>query len=84
MNGKLEEDLYTVVTIFWSGQSILSRQPVVHSYGPYTKGQADVVRHELISDPKYKYHVEEGRFTAHVTKVLDPENQTPFTWQRIL
>lgn len=70
------EDLHTVVTIYTAPDG----QRVVHSYGPYTRGQADAQRRRMLEVAGSAAEEQGGTLQAHVTKILDPERRTPFIW----
>lgn len=70
------EPLHTVVTIFTAENG----KKVVHTYGPYTEGQADYQRRRMIEVAGRAAQEEGGTLEVYTTKILDPERRSPFIW----
>lgn len=70
------EPLFSVVTIFTASDG----QKIVHSYGPYTEQQANYQRRRMLEIAGSAAHDKGGTLQAHATKILDPDQRTPFIW----
>lgn len=70
------EPLYTVVTIFTAPDG----QLVIHSYGPFARGQADSQRRRMIEVAGGAAEEAGGKLLVATTKILDPERRSPFIW----
>lgn len=66
------EPLHVVVTIFTAEDG----KKVVHTYGPFTEGQANYQRNRMLEVGTGA----KGKLEAYATKILDPERRTPFIW----
>lgn len=71
------EELYIVFTRYTRDDN---EKPVVHSYGPYTKGQASMIRKDMIA--QFKNSPVGGTLEVYGTKILDPERRSLFVWGR--
>lgn len=72
------EPLFSVVTIFTASDG----QIVIHSYGPYTRNQADYQRRRTIAVAESAAEEAGGKLLVAVTRILDPEQRSPFIWAK--
>lgn len=67
------ETLFIVVAIY----TPVVGNTLIHAYGPYTKDQASSRRRAIL-----RWAPGEGTLDVRTTKLLDPENISPFVWTR--